>query len=289
MHVFSIVQILLMFYVIEMSSLVLEKVIVPFFKKVGDSAILECRFDLEGEPLYSVKWYKENEEFYRYTPVSRTTVQTWRVAGTKVDENKSNSTHLYLRAVNLKSSALYRCEVSAEKPAFVSKQAGGYLSVILSPMRAPEIQGTDSQYSIGEDLDLNCTSAKSYPAQTLRWYINNELVPEDDPKVTNYPPTVHQHGAIQSLSSIHTIIADEYFQNREMRVRCEASFAPTVWMGTKESTVIEHKIFRSKEASFLRASGNSVTLHTGLLLATLFTTCLLVHVIFSATSDVTSC
>ncbi|XP_017303494.1 uncharacterized protein LOC108253649, partial [Diaphorina citri] len=113
-----------------MSSLVLEKVIVPFIKKVGDSAILECRFDLEGDRLYSVKWYKENEEFYRYTPVSPRTVQTWRVAGTKVDEIKSNSTHLYLRSVNLKSTALYRCEVSAEKPAFVSKLAGGHMNVI---------------------------------------------------------------------------------------------------------------------------------------------------------------
>ncbi|XP_026686413.1 uncharacterized protein LOC103518967 [Diaphorina citri] len=160
---------------VEMSSLVLEKVIVPFIKKVGDSAILECRFDLEGDRLYSVKWYKENEEFYRYTPVSPRTVQTWRVAGTKVDEIKSNSTHLYLRSVNLKSTALYRCEVSAEKPAFVSKLAGGHMNVILSPLKAPEIQGTDYQYSIGQDLDLNCTSAKSYPAQTLRWYINDEL------------------------------------------------------------------------------------------------------------------
>lgn len=69
----------------EMSSLVLDTVIVPFIKKVGDSAILECRFDLEGDRLYSVKWYKENEEFYRYTPVSPRAVQTWRVAGTKVD------------------------------------------------------------------------------------------------------------------------------------------------------------------------------------------------------------
>ncbi|KAL1450947.1 hypothetical protein WDU94_003253 [Cyamophila willieti] len=113
-------------------------------------------------------------------------------------------------------------------------------------------------------------------------------VPEDDPKVTTYPAIVHQHGAIQSLSSLRTVIADEYFHNREMRVRCEASFAPTVWMGTKESTVIEHKIFRSKEASFLRASGNSVKLHTGLLLATLITTCFMIHVIFSATSDTTN-
>lgn len=29
---------------------------------------LECHFDMNGEALYSVKWYKDGFEFYRYVP-----------------------------------------------------------------------------------------------------------------------------------------------------------------------------------------------------------------------------
>lgn len=32
----------------------------------GTDIWLHCDFDLEGDSLYSVKWYKNNVEFYRY-------------------------------------------------------------------------------------------------------------------------------------------------------------------------------------------------------------------------------
>ncbi|XP_017303855.1 uncharacterized protein LOC108253768, partial [Diaphorina citri] len=114
---------------------------------------------------------------------------------------------------------------------------------------------------------------------SLRRVCNGKLpVPED--KVVDYPPKVHPHGAVQSMSSLHTYIADEYFHNREMKVRCEASFSPVLWVGTKESTVLEEKVFRSKEASFLRATASSLIPLSGILLATL--SILLSHVISAA-------
>lgn len=36
--------------------------------RVGHSVTLGCDYDLEGAPLYSVKWYKDGDEFYRYVP-----------------------------------------------------------------------------------------------------------------------------------------------------------------------------------------------------------------------------
>lgn len=40
----------------------------PTAVRRGNHAILSCLHDLEGDPLYSVKWYKTGQEFYRYTP-----------------------------------------------------------------------------------------------------------------------------------------------------------------------------------------------------------------------------
>lgn len=41
---------------------------IPTAVKKGDSAILNCWYDTEGDPLYTVKWYKGGREFYRYAP-----------------------------------------------------------------------------------------------------------------------------------------------------------------------------------------------------------------------------
>ncbi|UYV77244.1 Immunoglobulin [Cordylochernes scorpioides] len=41
---------------------------VPGALKKGEPADLTCEYDLEGETLYSVKWYKNNVEILRYIP-----------------------------------------------------------------------------------------------------------------------------------------------------------------------------------------------------------------------------
>jgi hypothetical protein len=44
------------------------RVTIPTAVKKGDNANLICNYDLEGDALYSIKWYKGKREFYRYTP-----------------------------------------------------------------------------------------------------------------------------------------------------------------------------------------------------------------------------
>ena len=36
----------------------------PSVVAVGEAAHLNCEIDLEQDELYSVKWYKDSEEFY---------------------------------------------------------------------------------------------------------------------------------------------------------------------------------------------------------------------------------
>ncbi len=38
---------------------------VPRYESVGDAVLLRCNYELQGEKLYSVKWYKDGNEFYR--------------------------------------------------------------------------------------------------------------------------------------------------------------------------------------------------------------------------------
>lgn len=108
----------------------LTRINIPSYKLHGESALLECQYNLntnkntksngrtnynrydrnsgyrmhssdgfeqllpndsddemvdEKQRLYSVKWYKDNEEFYRYVPKSNPPQQSYRVEGIRVD------------------------------------------------------------------------------------------------------------------------------------------------------------------------------------------------------------
>jgi len=131
--------------------------VVPRYKIRGETAVLRCDFELEGALLYAVKWYRENEEFYRFVPKSEPQKTSYLVDGIKVDVSlickypvrngrriniflciymiclqhmHSNSRQLTLRDITLKTTANYRCEVSAEAPSFASAQDGGRMEVI---------------------------------------------------------------------------------------------------------------------------------------------------------------
>lgn len=57
---------------------------VPEVIDIREEAVLKCKFDLEGDELYSVKWYKEELEFFRYMPDNTPRVQTFPVDGVHV-------------------------------------------------------------------------------------------------------------------------------------------------------------------------------------------------------------
>jgi hypothetical protein len=45
------------------------------------------------------------------------------------------------------------------------------------PKDGPHITGEEKQFhQIGDEISLNCTSGKSYPASELQWFINDEQV-----------------------------------------------------------------------------------------------------------------
>lgn len=58
---------------------------VPLHVHLGDDATLHCEYDMEGAQLYSIKWYRNGREFYRYVPTEVPVRQTFNVSGIKVD------------------------------------------------------------------------------------------------------------------------------------------------------------------------------------------------------------
>lgn len=60
-------------------------VTVPQAVNVGDTVTLQCRYDLEGEALYMVKWYRHGREFFRYIPKEMPSTQVFPYPGIDVD------------------------------------------------------------------------------------------------------------------------------------------------------------------------------------------------------------
>uniref|UniRef100_A0A182VYN5 Ig-like domain-containing protein n=1 Tax=Anopheles minimus TaxID=112268 RepID=A0A182VYN5_9DIPT len=183
----------------------------------------------EEEKLYSIKWYKDNEEFYRYVPSAAQPIKSYRINGFLVDPNHSNGTKVLLRALRRKSSGVYRCEISAEAPSFDSVQGED------TTKDGPHISdGGRQTFQNGDTLELNCTSGRAYPAITLQWYLNNVLV-TDPNSLIHYPSVESKHGLITSFLGLSMVVNHHHFIDGTMRVHCleNVSFGP--WFIGKRS------------------------------------------------------
>lgn len=73
---------------------------------------LKCEYDLENKDLYSVKWYKDGIEFFRFMPGAKPTGRDYLIDGVRVDLNRSDSKQVTLRgqANNKGMTPIYKHE-----------------------------------------------------------------------------------------------------------------------------------------------------------------------------------
>lgn len=50
--------------------------------RAGEQLRLSCDYDLEGVPLYSIKWYFGDQEFYRFVPKESPPTRVFPLSGT---------------------------------------------------------------------------------------------------------------------------------------------------------------------------------------------------------------
>uniref|UniRef100_T1I2J2 Ig-like domain-containing protein n=1 Tax=Rhodnius prolixus TaxID=13249 RepID=T1I2J2_RHOPR len=98
----------------------------------GQSATLQCNYDLEGEELYTVKWYKGREEFFRYVPKEHPHTRIFPLPGVNVDLNASGPDRVVLRDVQMNLAGRYSCEVSADAPNFHTTVVSVSMQVVRS-------------------------------------------------------------------------------------------------------------------------------------------------------------
>ncbi|XP_075976328.1 uncharacterized protein LOC142976704 [Anticarsia gemmatalis] len=184
----------------------------------GGTAALICSRDMQGAPLYSVKWYRGNHEFYRYTPMEEPDTRVFGLPGIYVDMNRSNGTQVLLRRLDLSLAGNFSCEVTADSPSFATQIATKFIDVIALPPIGPVLKADKDRYQPGEVLQANCTSSPARPAANLTIYINEEPLLSSE---TSLHPS--ESGLLWTSVKTDIKVTSELFVSGRLRVACFAT------------------------------------------------------------------
>ncbi|XP_074033578.1 uncharacterized protein [Leptinotarsa decemlineata] len=205
-------------------------VTIPMAVKIMDTVTLHCKYDLEGEPLYTVKWYKGTKEFYRYIPKELPNTQMFPLPGIDVDMQKSSPYKVVLKNVQPEVTGRYKCEVSSDAPNFYTYMQSGYMYVIDVPVEDPILQMDKEILDFGYRLRGNCTAPSSYPAANITWLLNGKKINATYLRVIQPPDTftkIATHGVkrvpLITLSGLELEVDENTFQGGKVRLSCVAS------------------------------------------------------------------
>ncbi|CAG0882759.1 unnamed protein product [Darwinula stevensoni] len=236
---------------------------IPSYVKEGGKAVISCNFDLEGIPLYAVKWYKDNTEFYRFVPHRQPSIQTFRVSGIQIDVSGSNASTILLRDVDLRTTGLFRCEAITEGPAFRTVVAEASMQVVAPPEKPPIVEGLRDSYGVGEWIRANCTSYPSQPPASLMWYIRENMAPRE--MLREYLPLGVSRGLEVSRLGLEMKVRDQGIQGTLLK--CTASISNIYW---ESVTILNSGVIRQGMVPLCISSASS----------SLYTICFIVFVLF---------
>ncbi|XP_015183705.1 PREDICTED: uncharacterized protein LOC107070225 isoform X2 [Polistes dominula] len=248
---------------LEVQALRMLELVIPQYVVRGQNIRLECSFNLDGEILYSVKWYKDGNEFYRYVPRDMPPVLVFSLPGVTVDIHNSTERSVVLSSVNLMSSGRYRCEVSAEAPSFQTVSDHSDMMVVALPENGPVITGRPGRrrYQVSDVVRFNCTSAKSKPAAMLSWFINGEPV---DPQYLRGPhiTEVDREGLETAVLGLEFRLRTKHFKKGDMKIKCLATIATVYWKSNELSIEGERPLkMPVMESRETRAQGHTHAEH----------------------------
>ncbi|KAG0430193.1 hypothetical protein HPB47_022929 [Ixodes persulcatus] len=199
----------------------LIKVDVPPNALLGGSARLRCRFKLGNTALYSVKWYKEDQEFFRYVPGDHPPKNVFPLKDVTV--NVLHCSRVQLQRMHRVMAVYYIWKSTWER----TRRA--------LPKRSPKISGIQKHYEVGDAVDINCYSPESQPVVSFRWFLNE--APAEPPifEISNLA-TLHENGLASSASRLRFIISEDQFLNGSASIKCVAE-VPDVYMKANETII----------------------------------------------------
>ncbi|XP_068153284.1 uncharacterized protein beat-Vc [Drosophila tropicalis] len=208
----------------------LSSLSVPRIIDVGQKAKLFCSYEMGNRTLNSVKWYKDGQEFFRYSPVTPPTTNWFPVKGVTIADGSSHCNqficNVELEKLNVHSSGQYRCEVSGDAPEFKLIDQTANMTVGVLPKFDPYITGVRHAYKYRDTLVANCSSEWSSPAAKLTWYINNKTASLSslEPQINEITRNIQGFTVYASHLQLRIHIDDQRFilKSEMLELRCIA-------------------------------------------------------------------
>jgi len=151
------------------------KLSIPATVIAGVDIKLHCQYELQGETLRSVKWYKGQHEFYRYFP--RDWEQPKRFflpPGLTLDKRGCDEASVLLTSVHADMSGFYTCEVTTEE-LFETVSQRHFLQVVQPPTPlGPEISGLPSEIPLSKWIKIICRLPWMNVSPKLEFFVNNK-------------------------------------------------------------------------------------------------------------------
>lgn len=213
--------------------------IVPESVERGSKVEMKCLYDLEQEELYSVKWYRGDREFCRYSPRDVPPLKVFPIPGIEVNRDASDAERLTIEAATQIAEGRYTCEVSADAPSFQTAQVHSHMHVVVLPREGPTMYGLKRRYRPGMKLKVECISQNSMPAANLSFFINNE-------------PALSQHvlhrvdgelagGPMAAYSTIQFTVQKHHFVRGKIKIRCTANVY-SIYLQSLEKSAEEERV-----------------------------------------------
>ncbi|XP_037783728.1 uncharacterized protein LOC119579954 [Penaeus monodon] len=160
---------------------ILRGVDVPLYAFAGGQATLSCSFDLRSTRLYSLKWYHNGTEFYRYVPTQRQQISIKPSPKFAVHElfRSDQRVTLSLTKLSVSASGQYRCEVIAEHPSFRTEASTATMTVLREPLSPPVLVGGKEIYEATELIKIGCQPRRPFHGAhtpTLQWFLEGSKV-----------------------------------------------------------------------------------------------------------------
>ncbi|XP_073978047.1 cell adhesion molecule 2-like isoform X2 [Rhodnius prolixus] len=214
------------------------RLFVPMAVQEGDTAVLRCLFDLGGDALYSVKWYKGGREIFRYLPRETPSIKIFPIPyliDLNIEKEKSNATHLVLNKVTTNLSGRYSCEVSADAPSFRTALVTGDMKIVVPPTTLPRVEGMKPRYRVGDTLKATCTSKNSKPAANLTWGLNGNILDSEYIKKISVKiePETNLETATSTLSM--ELQRHHFSASGRLKLKCTASIHNIYWRTSENS------------------------------------------------------
>jgi hypothetical protein len=196
------------------------------YAEVGDDLSLGCDYTLEEDTLHSIKWYRDNNEFFRYQQDNQS-ISIYPLAGLNVD-SYSSKTHIIVKNVSLETSGNYKCEVSGGGPRYPTAVLNSQVVVVELPKSGPSISGVQARYTLGDEVSATCWSAYSHPEPVFKWWINDSAA---DPAIVR---------SMQDGPAAHLRfkIKENHLNGNSLRLKCTVEILDVYWMSSEEEAKI---------------------------------------------------